>query len=215
MTDETPEEWRPVVGYEGLYEVSDLGRVKALARKRTHYSGVDSQFPEKIQAQTPNDSGHLITHLTSEKGKRSGKLVHRLVAEAFLGSEPEGKPLVLHWDDSPVNNHLSNLRWGNSSENQRDAIRNGLNPRANMVACFRGHEYTDDSTYWVKERTSRHCKICRDGWRERTDSETVHGALSSYTNRRCRCERCLNAHRVYKATGRVVTVKDAKENNND
>lgn len=161
MSENTPEEWRPVVGYEGLYEVSSHGRVKALPRKRTHYSGAQSQFQGYLKSGVPNKTGHHMTHLTSSASKRSGKLVHRLVAEAFIGPQPEGKPLVLHWDDDPDNNQVTNLRWGTSADNQRDVLRNGRSSRANKTECVNGHAYSDENTYRDPKRGTRQCMTCR------------------------------------------------------
>lgn len=214
MSAEAPEEWRPVVGYEGLYEVSSHGRVKQLERSRTHYSGVQSVYPEKLKATTPNKTGHHMTHLT-KGSKRSGKLVHRLVLEAFVGPPPRRDSRGLHWDDNPGNNSIANLRWGTSQDNQEDAIRNGRNPNVNKTHCSRGHEYTEQNTYRVKGTRKRHCKTCRDSWRYRTEVQPTHGALSTYTNRRCRCGPCKTAQETYSSTGVVITVAEIKDKPND
>ena len=116
------ETWRAVTDYEGLYEglyeVSDHGRVQSISR-------VDRLGRERPGVLlTPTGLAHL--HVTlSRDGKKRQPSVHQLVAKAFLPN-PEGLPMVLHWDDNPANNHVSNLRWGTSGGNRSDAVRNGI-----------------------------------------------------------------------------------------
>jgi hypothetical protein len=108
MHDDT-ERWLPVVGFEGLYEVSDLGRVKS------HRRGAP-----RILRPGPSNYGHLSVVL----GRGNTRMVHRLVLEAFAGPCPRGHE-SLHGDGGPTDNKLSNLRWGTRTENIRDAVRHG------------------------------------------------------------------------------------------
>ena len=122
------EEWRDVRGWEGLYQVSNFGRVKSIAR--TAFSipfgkGSGSRpVPEKILS-TQDWSGYMSVSF-SRSVRRSGVsvkeqkhvLVHRLVAEAFIPN-PERKPQVNHIDRNKKNNDVSNLEWATGSENQR------------------------------------------------------------------------------------------------
>ena len=96
------EQWKPVVGWEGLYDVSDKGRVKSLR------SG-------KILADRPSNGGYLIVALQRE-GKRFEVLVHRLVLEAFVGPCPDGME-CFHDNDVAWDNRLSNLKWATHQEN--------------------------------------------------------------------------------------------------
>lgn len=119
------EVWKPVVGYEGLYEVSNLGRVKSLARK---INGVCNNLPcvytkkEKI-LKTDEPSGYHRVMLWY-KDKKERKQVHRLVLESFIGPCPEGMECC-HSDGDPSNNRLDNLRWDTHSNNQYDCIKHG------------------------------------------------------------------------------------------
>lgn len=107
------EEWKPVIGYEGLYEVSNMGRVRSLPREV--YVGGKTNIC--IRAGRVLKQGHahgrhykyLLVCLCKDQ-QRSMKRVHRLVAEAFIPN-PENLPMVNHKDENPSNNHVDNLEW--------------------------------------------------------------------------------------------------------
>lgn len=107
--------WRDVIGYEGLYQVSNLGRVKALP-KRGHKS--------LIMKQTIKKDGYIRIQL-SKDAKSSCLYVHRLVADAFLPKTPE-KSEVNHIDGNKSNNALFNLEWVTRSDNTKHALKTGL-----------------------------------------------------------------------------------------
>lgn len=109
--------WKPVVGFEGLYWVSTLGRVKSVSSGR--HRG-------KILAPLNTGDGRNRVVLFRD-GVRYRKRVYRLVAEAFLG--PSGGLNVLHGDDIKDNDRLSNLRYGTHLENAKDAAANGRTTR--------------------------------------------------------------------------------------
>lgn len=115
------ERWLPVVGYEGFYEVSDLGRVRSLDRilddGRVRRS-------KTLRATMKKDTGRLKVSL-SRNGVVQTALVHRLVAVAFLGAPPDGRGLVLHGDGNHLNNRAENLRWGTYVDNVQDSIKHG------------------------------------------------------------------------------------------
>ena len=95
-------EWRPVIEYEGLYQVSSLGRVKSL--KDNH-----NNTREKILRQVKLKNGYLVVNLW-KGGKYKTCLVHRLVATAFLDN-PNNFRCVNHKDENKENNIVSNLEW--------------------------------------------------------------------------------------------------------
>lgn len=129
----TTETWRPVVGFEHAYEVSNHGRVRSIPR-------VDARgrrWTRRILRPGAQPSGHLSVSLSST-GERSMRKVHRLVLEAFVGPCPEGME-GLHRDDDPMNNDLANLRWGTRSDNLHDAVRNGRHRGTQKTHCPRNH----------------------------------------------------------------------------
>ena len=111
------EEWRPIKDYEGLYEVSNMGRVKNL-----NYKGSGK---EKILKNIKRRKGYLMVILT-KNGKRRGFLVHRLVAEAFIPN-PNNLPEVNHIDRDRANNHVDNLEWVTHSDNMKHSYKLGIN----------------------------------------------------------------------------------------
>lgn len=103
----TKNEWRPVVGYEGLYAVSNNGQVKSLARK--------GRSSDLLLNLTPDSNGYLSVGL-SKNGKKSTKRIHNLVAEAFLGPRPEGQD-VCHGTSGKTVNSIDNLSYGSRRKN--------------------------------------------------------------------------------------------------
>ena len=99
------EEWRPVVGYEGLYEVSNLGRVRSLDR----YDRMNRFCEGRILKLSADRLGYLRAQLYSSS-KRKSFLVHRLVAQAFIPN-PDNLPQVNHRDENPSNDNVDNLEW--------------------------------------------------------------------------------------------------------
>lgn len=111
-------EWRPVEGYEGLYEVSRSGLVRSMPRDYG-FGVIDKP---KILAFDPDKDGYLRVRLSKE-GKKRGWFVHRLVALAFVPN-PDGKEFVNHIDEDRTNNHASNLEWVDTEENNAYGNRN-------------------------------------------------------------------------------------------
>jgi NUMOD4 motif/HNH endonuclease len=146
------EEWRPVVGWEGFYEVSSAGRVRSIPRaSRTR--GVVLK---------PSRSGtNKYPHVDLwADGENETRTVHSLVAEAFVGQRTDGTE-VRHLDGDDSNCQRSNLAYGTSSENSYDITRHGRNRNANKTHCDHGHEFTPDNTMPQSGGRGRQCRECR------------------------------------------------------
>jgi HNH endonuclease/NUMOD4 motif len=116
------ERWIKIKGIND-YEFSSLGRVKSLSRKVV-INGNIHQLKEKIlKPWVGNKLGHLQIAIRV-RGRVKGFWLHRLILEAFKGPCPEGME-CRHKDGNPINNKISNLRWGTHKRNVRDQIKHG------------------------------------------------------------------------------------------
>lgn len=112
------EAWRDIPGYEGRYQVSNLGRVKSLPRVRRGHGGGYIRVPERILRGSPDESGHVAINLRDGFNTRHVE-IHRLVMQAFVGPCPAGME-VCHNDSNPANNCLENLRYDTHMNNMID-----------------------------------------------------------------------------------------------
>ena len=119
------EEWKDVVGYEGVYSVSNLGKIKSLDRLIS-YTGVNKiqKYPSIVLSQSLNSVGYYQVSM-SVNNKRMRFMTHRVVADAFC-EKRFGCNVVNHIDGNYTNNKSSNLEWVSCAENVRHAISTGL-----------------------------------------------------------------------------------------
>jgi hypothetical protein len=167
---ETKEIWYPIEGYEGLYEVSNFGRIKSLGNNKTRKM--------KILKTVEGRDGYLLVNL-SKNGKVKSFQVHRLVAEAFIPNWFDNQE-VNHIDEDKKNNHIDNLEWCEHKYNCNygtrikriseklfksilqytksgvfvrewasiiEADRNGFN-KGNVTSCCRGERKTHKGYIW-------------------------------------------------------------------
>ena len=121
--------WKDIKGYEGYYQVSNLGRVKSLARYifiirnrgRQTYNQI---VKEKILKTHKSSNGYLLVFF-KKNNKSKPFFVHRLVATAFIPNI-ENKPQVNHKDGNKQNNYLDNLEWATNCENMQHAWKHHL-----------------------------------------------------------------------------------------
>jgi len=142
------ERWRPVVGYEGLYSVSDHGRVRG--ELRTVRTGIQTKS-RTVQPQLlgifPSKFGRRLVSLCN--GRQRSFEVAGLVAKAFLGPPGSGKE-INHIDGDPTNNHLSNIEYCTRSENLIHALDHGLNPAHGVTHHF--SRFTLDDVRAIRSR---------------------------------------------------------------
>lgn len=130
------EEWRPVPGAEGRYEVSDAGRVRSLDRvvlricKWRRVLVVCVRRGRVLRYSTSSRNPYRMVHM----GRDRADLVHLLVLTAFRGPRPEGMQCA-HDDGDARNNRLENLRWATPKQNAEDRVAHGNQIRGEKSAC--------------------------------------------------------------------------------
>ena len=146
------EVWKDVVGYEGLYQVSNHGKVKSLEHFVPTKNGAVRNSPSKIRINCfDGNYYHVILY---RQNKRKVALVHRLVAEAFIPN-PNNLPQVNHKDGNKLNNNVTNLEWCSEQDNMLHAFATGLNTP--HITHYRGVKaFLFDSGAFVGEYTSQH-----------------------------------------------------------
>jgi hypothetical protein len=121
------EEWKDILGFEGLYQISDTGLVRSLEKTvfKKMYGGAVHSYKRKGRIMKPDihKSGHLCYQLSKENIKYR-EYAHRLVAMAFIPN-PNDLPVVNHMDNNPANNYKSNLVWCTQKTNVRHAGNQG------------------------------------------------------------------------------------------
>lgn len=156
MPNPTPEQWRPIPGYEGSYEASDHGRVRSIDRvveKVIRGKRVLNKCKGRVLK--PLRSGHHYAHVCLSGEAR---YIHDLVLRAFRGPRP-AEMECRHLDGDSLNNRLDNLAWGTISENRLDQVRHGTHRHAGKTHCHRGHEFTPENTY-TPPSGGRYCRKC-------------------------------------------------------
>jgi hypothetical protein len=140
------EQWRPVPGYEGRYEVSDAGRIRSLPRPKTIAGRTHQMRGRVLKAFCDTTTRYLCVNLCDGAAARKCA-VHVLVLEAFVGPRPEGM-FGLHGDDNRQNPALSNLRWGTPADNAADMVANGNSCRGERSPKA---VLTEEMARWIKE----------------------------------------------------------------
>lgn len=169
------EVWKPVVGFEGRYEVSNMGRVRSLDRIVTQKSKKNSVLKRVYR-------GRILRYIIRGKIKRYGvclykdniptlKLVSRLVAEAFIPN-PENKPEVDHIDTNPFNDRVDNLKWVTHQENCMNPL-----TREHISKAKMGHP--DWNKPWTDERR----KAASERWKGRIITTEARKKISESLKR--------------------------------
>lgn len=144
------EEWRPVVGYEELYDVSTHGRVRRMAGHTTIIG--------KILRNVRFSNGYEVVTLSDRNVKKIWS-IHRLVAKAFIPN-PDEKPDVNHIDGVKHHNGVENLEWAEKSENTQHAYRTGL-AHGVRGAAHRSAKFTPEQIVEIRASTLRQAALAR------------------------------------------------------
>ena len=146
------EVWLPIVGYEGYYEVSNLGRVKSVERFIIYPLGRSQLIREKLLSPSLSE-GYRVVSLC-RNGTPNRWFVHRLVATAFLDN-PKGKTQVNHIDFNKSNNNVSNLEWCTPNENTQHSVKHKRHSHGNMSISSKQNAETVKEIRYIYKR-----KIC-------------------------------------------------------
>lgn len=121
------EVWKPITGYEGLYEVSNLGEIRSLDRIIINKSQKEQTFKGKILAKIKDKDGYVRSRI-SKDSKVKNVFIHRIVSQEF-NENPLNKPCVNHKDGVKDNNISTNLEWSTYEENEkhkREILKKGI-----------------------------------------------------------------------------------------
>lgn len=145
--------WKDIEGYEGLYQVSNLGRIKSLGRtiERIGQKGKSFKrtYPVKILKFGKDPKGYYRTSLALN-GVNTTVKIHRIVAQAFIPN-PNKLPQVNHIDGNKENNRVDNLEWCDNQENQDHAWKNGLRKKG------KEHwSYGKQPKWWTNQKGKNH-----------------------------------------------------------
>lgn len=152
------ETWRPIPGYEGLYEASDHGRVRSLDRRVPHARAGTILCRGKVLAPAMHRGRPHLTLARDGAHRQVG--VHTLVLEAFIGPRPEGME-GCHGDGDKLNNHLSNLRWDTTSANVLDQVQHGVHRNGRKTRCPLAHLLEEPNLVQAGlRRGQRNCRAC-------------------------------------------------------
>lgn len=158
--NQSTEIWLPVVGYEGLYEVSDLGNVRSLdhyARAGRHASRL---YRGKQMRLVAGELGRLQVGLSNGAGSQQTFLVHHLVLNAFVGLRPSGTE-ACHGDGDASNNAVGNLRWDTHFANEADKRGHGTHRNTVKTHCPQGHALVEPNLVLSELRKGgRKCMAC-------------------------------------------------------
>lgn len=145
---EQVEIWKDVIGFEGIYQVSNLGRVKSLKRTKKDTIGRVREYPEIVLKQMLSEKGYLQVNLYI-LSRNVPQRVARIVAQSFIPN-PENKLQVNHINGIKTDNRVENLEWNTSLENIRHSIVNNLKKTARGEQSG-ASKFKDEDIRYIRE----------------------------------------------------------------
>ena len=165
--------WRPIEGYEGLYEISNTGRVRSFDRYVKYSNGQIHLHKGRILSPVIKDNGYLVVNL-------QGKIftIHRLVAQAFI-SNINSLPEINHKDEDKTNNRVENLEWCDHKYNMNYGTRN---IRAKDTAIKNGYwsslSKEEYHRKWYQENKDRICEQKKEYYRKKKEENIQNNVKS-------------------------------------
>ena len=169
--------WKDIAGYEGLYQVSSFGKIKALP-KYTNSNGYLELRKEKLLKPALTGKFRNYPTVTFVKdGKRKSYKVHRLVAEAFIPN-PDKYPMINHRDENTLNNMADNLEWCTNrynvkysakplTEEHKNKLRNARIGKKLSKSTKEKMKYATEKRFQNAEERDKHSKRMKDWWSNR------------------------------------------------
>lgn len=170
--------WKAIDGFEGSYEISNTGKVKALERVVMNNGGMQRKHERILKANYSN--GHAMVILCKE-GKTYPRFVHRLVACAFIPN-PDNKPVVDHIDTDPTNNCVDNLRWVTVKENANNPLSRKHGSESKKGHPYWGRPLTDDERDTIRKALTG--KKAGPELRKKLSESHLNSEISLQTSRR-------------------------------
>jgi len=155
------ETWRPILGYEGSYEVSDLGSVRSLPRIVQDKAARPHPVSGRVLTLAWKGPSRYAAVQLCQAGETHQVYVHRLVLEAFAGPRPFPDAVARHLNGNHLDNRAMNLAWGTQQENIADKFRHGTDHNTNKTHCPQDHPYSGDNLI-VNTKGHRYCRACRE-----------------------------------------------------
>lgn len=154
--------WKDVVGFEGLYQVSNFGNVRSVTRFITRSDGKTYLKKRKQLKSFVTNKGYEYVMLNDFNSKQHLKTVHRLVAQAFVDN-PDNLPIVNHKDENKLNNAATNLEWCTQSYNMTyNQVNRRVSSKLKGRQAHNAVRVIDESTgviYSSKQQCAKQCKL--------------------------------------------------------
>lgn len=183
------EMWKDVKGFEGIYQISNLGRLKVLKRKifnEKYFGNVKwVEKKEKIMKPSNDTKGYLHTVLTDNNGNKKAVKIHRLVAQAFIPN-PQNKPQINHIDGNKENNNVNNLEWCTNDYNIKHSWKIGLRSKKTYTNIMKKINQYDLEGNFIKQ------------WNCAKDIEQQLGISINMIRRCCKGERNKTHNYIWK-----------------